>query len=115
MLADGVSNLTGRALPDIDNLLVLFLVGEQASAIIPQDIFLIRKRLGNDIRLFGRDSNIRDSYGCPGAGGIRKADILYIVSHNSGDILTTDFEYLSDEGLNAAFVQTVVDKLDFGR
>ncbi len=112
---DGIGNIVGRALPDVDHAFILFLISEQATAEVALNQLYFFQGLVDDLLLFGRNGDIGHCDAKTRAGGISKTDILDAVGHLRGLIFSADLIQLGDQVLQLTLIQFPVDELDLRR
>ena len=113
--ADSFGDIVGGLLPDLDDALVLFLLGQQTAPEVTLHQFHILERPFDNLLFLRRDGNIGYRDGSAGTHGIFEANAFDPVGGFSRHILAINFVHFGNQVFHAAFFQLPVDELDFFR
>ncbi|MPM71282.1 hypothetical protein SDC9_118246 [bioreactor metagenome] len=115
MTANCLTHLFGGILPDFNDALVAFLFGEQTTTEGTVNFFNLALSGGQNFGFFLRHCNIRNGNGYARFHSVFETDIFDAVGYFSGHIFTAQLVNISDQVLDAGFLEGAVGELHFFR
>ena len=111
---EGLGELVVGVGPDVDDVVVAFVVGDKTHGVLSQDLIDLLVGASNHLLLFGRDEDVAEVEGEAAAESLAVAHVLDVVEEVGGGGVATGGEEVADDVAEGLLAQDHIDEAIFG-